>query len=149
MMPRSKRMQPVVRMAEDRERNDAREFGQRQRHLADMQQKLAELQMYRDEYARRFEAAGSCGLHAMQLRDYRMFLDRLSEAIAQQKVAIARACQEVDKHRQDWLQSRRRVQALDKVVERYQRQEHDIERRREQNECDEHSVQSLHRREKQ
>ena len=145
-MARSKRMQPVVRMAEDRERKDARKFGQRQRHLADMQRKLAELQHYRDEYAKRFEAAGSCGLHAMQLRDYRMFLDRLSEAIAQQNAAIARACQEVDKHRQDWLHSRRRVQVLDKVVERYQQQEQDIERRREQNECDEHSVQSARRR---
>ena len=148
MMGRSKRMQPVVKLAEDRERNDAREFGQSERRLAHMQQKLVELQQYRDEYARRFEAAGSCGLNAMQLRDYRIFLDRLSAAIAQQAVAIAHARQDLAKQRHDWLLSRRRVEALDKVIERYQRQEQDVERRLEQNECDEHSAQSARRREK-
>lgn len=142
----AKRMQPVARIAEHRERSDARELGQARRRLADMQQKLQELQIYRDEYARRFEAMGNSGLQAPQLCDYRTFLSRLSEAIVQQETAIARAIKVIDEQRQNWIQSRSRAQALDKVVKRYQRQEQAVERRREQHECDEHTTRKVDRR---
>ncbi len=139
-------MQPVARMAAHRERSDARELGQARKRLAEMEQKLEELQNYRDEYARRFEMMGSSGLQAPQVRDYRTFLSRLSEAIVAQENAIARVIAEIDEQHRTWINSRSRAQALGKVVERYQRQEQDVERRREQHECDEHATRKTDRR---
>lgn len=133
-------MQPVAKIAEHRERCDAREFGEARRQLAEMQHKLEELKNYRKEYAHRFETMGTDGLQAAQLCDYRTFLSRLSEAITQQENAIARFVTEMDECRETWLQSRSRAQALDKVVQRYQRQEQDAEQRREQREADEHAT---------
>ena len=142
----AKRMQPVARIAEHHERYNARELGRARKRLMEMQQKLEELQSYREEYARRFENMGNGGLRTPQICDYRAFLSRLSEAIVQQESAIARVVTEIDEQRQTWMQSRGRAQALDKVLERYQRQAQEVERRREQHECDEHVTRNVDRR---
>lgn len=137
-MTRSKRMQPVVEVTVQREREAAKRLGEAQQRLASAQQRLEELTSYREEYTRQFAAGGS--LSAARLRDYRMFLDRLNQAVEQQRGVLTRAQQEADTQRQRWLDMHTRVQALGKVVERYRDEERSHLERRLQKESDQHSL---------
>ena len=137
-MTRSKRMQPVVDVTVQREREAAKRLGEAQERLQAAEQRLEELTRYREEYARQFAAGGTLG--AARLRDYRVFLDRLNQAVEQQRGLLARARQEADTQRQRWLDMRTRVQALGKVVERYRDEERSHQERRLQKESDQHTL---------
>lgn len=136
-MSRSKRMQPLVRVAEDRERSAARALGEAQHRLAQNETKLAELIAYREQYSRGFESAGGGGLGARRVHEYRVFLARLGAAITQQSEIVENSRRDCESKRQHWLGIRTRAQALDKVTERYRQVERKMEERREQLDLDE------------
>jgi flagellar FliJ protein len=130
-------MQPVQRVAQNREQTAVQELGQSQQFLDAQQAKLEELLAYRDQYTRAFEASGGAGLDANRLQDYRVFLQRLGEAIRQQQALIAQCCAQHEQTRQQWIATRSHSQAIDKVVDRYVREEQNQQQRREQREQDE------------
>lgn len=136
-MKRSKRMKPVVRVAENREQQAARALGAAQGRLAQAQQQLAELQHYRDDYRQRFQQAGATGMGAAQLADYQQFLHKLGLAIEQQSQQVAQARREVETRRTQWFTSRGKVRMLDTVVARYRAIEEQQAARQEQREQDE------------
>lgn len=137
-MTRSKRMQPVVEVTVQREREAAKRLGEAQQRMQATEQRLDELVRYRDEYTQQFANGGS--LTAARLRDYRVFLERLNQAVEQQRALVTRARQEADAQRQRWLDSHMRVQALGKVVERYRDEERGHQERRLQKESDQHTL---------
>lgn len=137
-MTRSKRMQSVVEVTVRREREAAKRLGEAQQRVQAGEHQLNELIRYRDEYTQQFANGGS--LAAARLRDYRIFLDRLNQAVEQQRALVMRARQEVDVQRQHWLDSHMRVQALGKVVERYRDEERSLSERRLQKEADQYTL---------
>ncbi len=143
-MTRSKRMDPVVQVAESRERDAARQLGEWQGRLAQHEARLAELLSYRDDYARQFESTGGNGLGAQRLQDYRAFLERLNSAVRQQEDVLAHTRGEIARLRSRWLDKRTHAKALDKVVERYREDERRAAERREQNESDERANRLSH-----
>ena len=138
-MKKSKRLQPVVKVAESREQQAARALGQAQSRQADAEQRLAELQGYREDYIARFHAAGARGMGAVRMEDYQKFLHKLAMAIEQQKQVIAQAQQVVEEKRRLWHVSRSKKQMLGNVVSRYQAEEQRLADRKEQGELDERS----------
>ena len=140
-MTRSKRMQPVVKVAVSREQHAARQLGECQRLLDTRNARLAELLAYQAEYAQRFEASGGAGLDMARMQDYRVFLARLNDAIAQQRRLVEAARSDYEQKKSKWLGARQHAQALDKVVDRYQRDEQRAQGRREQAEIDERALQ--------
>lgn len=137
-MTRSKRMQPVVEVTLQREREAAKRLSEAQQRLQAAEQRLEELARYRAEYSNQFADGGS--LSAARLRDYRIFLDRLNQAVEQQRGLVARAQQDAESQRQRWLDMHTRVQALGKVVERYRDEERSHHERRLQKESDQHTL---------
>lgn len=137
-MTRSKRMQPVVEVTVQREREAAKRLGEAQQRVQAAEQRLDELTRYRQEYTQQFAAGDS--LTAARLQDYRVFLDRLNQAVEQQHAVLGRARQEADTQRQRWLDLHTRVQALGKVVERYRDEERSHHERRLQKESDQHTL---------
>ncbi|MBI5041006.1 MAG: flagellar export protein FliJ [Gammaproteobacteria bacterium] len=135
-MTRSKRMQPVVNVTANREREAAQRLGECQQRVQAAEQRLEELIQYREEYTRQFANGGS--LNTARLQDYRIFLGRLNQAVEQQHVVLERAREECAALRQRWLDMHTRAQALDKVVERYRDEERSDQNRRDQKETDEH-----------
>ncbi|MFW5453659.1 flagellar export protein FliJ [Thioalkalivibrio sulfidiphilus] len=135
-MTRSKRMQPVANVVHNRQQNAARVMGERQRALDDQQQRLQELNNYRDEYARRFEDGGE-SMAGINMRDYRLFLSRLNEAIEEQARRVEQARAALEQSRGQWTATRVHSDAVNKVVERMQADERRDEDRREQKENDE------------
>ncbi len=136
-MTRSKRMQPVQRVAHGREQDAMQKLGQSQQFLDAQKARLEELRAYREQYSRDFAASGESGLGASRLRDYRAFLGRLGQAIQQQEALVARYQSQHEQTRQLWVESRSHSQAIDKVVDRYRQQERQQQERREQLEHDE------------
>lgn len=138
-MTRSKRMQPVQHVARGREQDAMHKLGQSQQHLNAQLARLEELRGYHEQYTRDFAASGESGLDVTRLRDYRVFLNRLGEAIRQQEALVANYRHQHEQSRQQWVESRSHSQAINKVVERYQAQEHRQQEQREQREQDERS----------
>ena len=141
-MTRSKRMQPVQQLAQSREQKAVQKLGQSQQYLQAQQARLEELRAYRDQYAREFEASGGAGLGATRMHDYRIFLNRLGEAIHQQETLIAQCCARHEQTRRQWLESRGQSQAVDKLVDRYRLEEGKQLERTEQKEQDDRAQRS-------
>lgn len=136
-MTRSKRMQPVVNVTANREREAAKRLGECQQRIHAAEQRLAELIKYREEYTQQFASGGS--LNTARLQDYRAFLNRLNQAVDQQGHQVAQVSHECEGLRQRWLALHVRAQALDKVVERYRGEERSEQDKREQKDSDEHA----------
>jgi flagellar FliJ protein len=96
-----------------------------------------ELKHYREEYERQFAARAGLGMGATALRDYQVFLARLSEAIRQQTDLAARARTERDAERARWQEAAVRAKAVDHVIERWRLEERRVLERKEQRESDE------------
>ena len=141
-MTRSKRMQPVQQLAQSRERSAVQKLGLSQQHLQAQEAKLEELRSYRDQYAKAFEASGGAGLGAARMRDYRIFLNRLGEAISQQEALIAQCQAQHEQTRRQWMASRNQSRAVDKLVDRYRSQEDRQQQRTEQKEQDDRAQRS-------
>ncbi len=136
-MMRSRRMEPVQRLTQEREQSAARELGQCQQELAAQESRLQELLGYREQYSRSFQHTGSSGLGARNLQDYRVFLGRLNEAIHQQKNLLQQCRERQQQTHRQWLETRSRSQAIGKVMEGYRRETQRLQQRQEQKDTDE------------
>jgi flagellar export protein FliJ len=136
-MTRSKRMQPVVRVAEMREQAAAKELGNAQRYLQEQEDRLSELQGYQAEYARNFHTLGSKGISAARFQELQRFMASLNQAIEQQQQAVQNAVRACAQKKQLWQQAHGKSKSLDKVVEHYCEQEQYEQGQREQKAADE------------
>jgi flagellar protein FliJ len=136
-MTKSKRMQPVAHVADQRERQAAVEMAEFRRFLDAQQAKLDELNTYRADYARHFETAGRGGMDAARMADFRRILARLNDAIAYQEKRLTSLHNDYEQIRRRWTDTRTRAAALDKVMEHYREEERREGDRREQGESDE------------
>lgn len=141
-MTRSRRMEPVARVAAHREQDAAKILAEQQEALAGQRAQLAELKQYRIEYVAQFQERAGGGVNASALQDYRQFMAKLDQAIQQQEMVIERQELEVEQHRLRWLELRTRCNAMDKVVERFRSEERRAAERREQLEMDDRAAQS-------
>jgi len=138
-MTKSQRLKPVREIASSKENEAARQMGEQQRFLTEQKQRLVELNNYRTEYANKMMSAGSTGIGAGQMQEYSRFISRLDEAMAFQRQQIAIAERTLEVRQREWRAMHTRSEALNKVVNRYEKAEHHERERREQQESDEHA----------
>lgn len=133
-MIRSRRMQPIAHIAEQKQQQAVQIYVAAQQTVVDAQLQLEQLVEYRMEYS-----AGRVNrqMTMQQLRDYQLFLDKLNQSIEQARMQIEQKKLSCEKQRLLWLKSRTRSKALDSVIAKYQQQEAIIEARIEQKEQDE------------
>jgi flagellar FliJ protein len=106
-------------------------MGESQRELDSALVRLDELSAYRNEYSAR-QVPGS-SVSAARWHDYQAFLSRLDQAVSAQRQLILDAEQNVDAHRRRWIAKRQRRESLQRVLERYRREERiDVDRRLQQ-----------------
>lgn len=96
------------------------------------------LQQYRDEYQNRFMDATKNGINRKEIDNYRTFLGRLDDAIAQARQIVDQTQWRTRQGQQDWIDKRGRVQAFDTLSQRHQTRQLRIEIRTEQKLLDEH-----------
>jgi flagellar FliJ protein len=103
----------------------------------DAKSKLDMLQQYRDEYATRFREAAQNGMTRIQWQNYQEFLNRLDEAIAQQRQNVAQQELNTATGQMNWQQQRKNLKAIDTLSDRHFSRENAREIKREQKAQDE------------
>lgn len=131
-MSPSRRLDPLLRHAQDREDEVARALAERQKTLDMHQSRLAELRQYADDYANAQLSATS----AAQLMNRRAFLDRLENAVQTQSRTVENNRQHVDAERARLLLASRDKQVLEQLAASYRAQEKQVAQRRDQREMD-------------
>jgi flagellar FliJ protein len=140
-MKRSERLDVVQQVASRTERERAERVGAAERHLAEMQQKLAALEKYRGEYEAGFATRAGGGVDVVGMRDFQTFLARLGEALTQQREIVVQARKALDAERSHWREAAQRQHVVETLAERWQGEETRAANRRDQNESDELSRQ--------
>ncbi len=135
-MQSSKKLKPVANLAMLNERNAARAHGTVLRDLQKQENQLNELINYRDQYLNAFKAAGESGLSAVQMQDYRIFIQRLDNAIRQQQQNVTSGRQNTQTSQAQWMTKRNKSSMINKVIENRQKLENKQAEKREQRELE-------------
>ena len=104
--------------------------GQSQRHLDEQIQRLGELNADRPNYM------GGQGVQtavrSVHWKDYQNIRGRLDKAVAAQQQIVHDCERTALAHRQQWLTKRRRLESLERMLEKFQAEESVADDRREQ-----------------
>ena len=136
---RSKRMQPVANLAEQKEQDAVCIFVEAQKALEASEQQLQQLLTYRGEYKQQLVDQQRLSISMRRMRDYQIFIDNLSVTIDSAYMDVELKQKICDEKKQLWLACRSRTNALNSVVEKYQYEEYRQREQMEQKEQDEHS----------
>lgn len=128
----SKRIDPLLKRAQDHEDEVARDLAERQRALDTHLSRLDELRRYAEEYAGAQMAATS----PAQLLNRRAFLDRLDSAVAQQRQTVDNNREKVEAERARLILASRDKAVLEQLAASYRAQEKVLVDRRDQREMD-------------
>ncbi|SBV36099.1 Flagellar export protein FliJ [uncultured Stenotrophomonas sp.] len=136
-MKQSRRLDPLLRRAQDHEDEVARALAERQQSLDMHQSRLEELRRYAEEYAnQQMASAQMAATSPAQLMNRRAFLDRLDSAVQQQSQTVDHNRERVDAERARLLLASRDKQVLEQLAASYRAQEQKVEDRRDQREMD-------------
>lgn len=137
-LKRSDRFKPIRNIAQQSEDVAAQTLGKIQRELSAHHVKLSELMKYYQDYTTNFKQKAEKGMSIIQVQSYKNFISQIEIAISQQKEHIDRVTEACDSSRTDWTVERQKTQVLDKVMQRYEKQERQQSNRKEQRLSDEH-----------
>ena len=136
-LKRSQRFKPIHHLAQQSEDVAAQTLGKIQSELSDHHEKLSELMKYYQDYQSRFTEKATQGMSIIQVQSYQKFISQLELAIKQQKEHIIRVTEACDSSRAEWTVERQKTQVLEKVMDRYKKQEQQDSNRKEQRRNDE------------
>lgn len=134
-MIKSKRFEPIREVVSASAKDLSRVMAEAGRKVAELERQLEKLQAYRDEYVRN-STQSSGAMDAVKLQNFRSFLGRLGEALNQHQKSLDNARNEFDKRRAQWSEKRIEAESLNRVVDRFRKEEQNAADRREQREGD-------------
>ena len=134
-MIKSKRFEPIHEIASSSAKELSRVMAEAGRKVTELERQLEQLQAYRDEYVRNSQTNGA--MDSVKLQNYRSFLDRLGHALSQHQKSLENARKEFEKRRALWSEKRIEAESLNRVVDRFRKEEQGAADRREQRESDE------------
>ncbi len=129
MKPVSQRIEPVKKVAEQREKKAADALNQAQQTFGQAQQKLTELVQYRTDYIAEFQYRAKKGMSGSQLHHYKAFLSQLDRAISMQQQQLEQLKHSVQQQRKEWQNTNQRTQAVSQYQSKMKNKEH-IEKER-------------------
>ena len=134
-MTRTERVRPVVQHTDKREQAALQEVARYQGMLEIEESRLEELRRYKVEYLNNQQQDAQV-YSAIELQELNRFLDQLDDTIARQEDVIRHRQDELEKRRTIWKAVRVEAKAMQKAVEKLQRQETRVQDRKEQKELD-------------
>jgi flagellar export protein FliJ len=135
-MNRSKRFEPIAALAGVRETVAARALAASLKEVKIKETDLEQLRAYLEEY-QRSAAPGGQAVDSMRLHNAQRFMTRLSDAVRAQEDELLKAKQRYRVEAERWRASHRHTQALERLVDKYYREELLELQRRNQTELDE------------
>ena len=133
-------LQAAVQVAQSREEEAAKWLAEAQQRLAEQENRLQQLTLFRGEYANQFQQEGGSGISARRFQDYAAFLNNLDQGVAQSRRQLERLQQELQRKRQDWVQTHAKTKALEEVLARDRKARSRREDQREQRDSDERNL---------
>lgn len=133
-------MQPLVNLAQQKNEAATRKLGQLNRQQQDAQAKLDALLQYRKDYQQKFQDAARSGMSQADLSNFQNFIQRLDEAIAQQRGIVEKAASLVNNGRSELQDAQRKMKSFDALAQRHADGEKRREAKNEQRQTDEHAV---------
>ncbi|MEW5943379.1 MAG: flagellar export protein FliJ [Pseudomonadota bacterium] len=136
-MPRRFTLQPLLDLAESRSEKAAKALAALKARWQEAEEKLRQLQQYRESYRERLRQTSGAGMSATAWRDYQAFMNKLDAAIRQQQEEVVRCEDQWKAGQREWLAHRRDVKAFDTLSQRHRRSEAKRAEKAEQREQDE------------
>lgn len=135
-MNKSTKLEPIAKIRKQQELNAGRLHGESIRQAEKQQKQLEELITYREQYSQSFLSASQSGLSAIQMQEYRIFINRLDEAIKQQQQYVNNDQHKCEISQKEWMNKRSECKMIDKIVENRQQVEHQEKEKSEQRALD-------------
>ncbi|MBI3903674.1 MAG: flagellar export protein FliJ [Nitrosomonadales bacterium] len=130
-------LQPLVHLAQKKNDDAARKLGQLNQQQQAAQSKLDTLLQYRKDYQTRFQEAVQNGMNQTDLNNFQNFIQRLDDAIAQQRNATEHARTSTQIGRNELQDTQRKMKSFDTLAQRYIENEKKLEAKIEQRQQDE------------
>ncbi|MDR1661045.1 MAG: flagellar export protein FliJ [Azoarcus sp.] len=125
-------LQTVLELMQDRADEATRNLARLIANEKDAKAKLDLLLGYRDEYAGRFREAAQNGLTRLAWSNFQQFLDRIDEAIEQQRQTVALKERNTAAGQTQWKEQRKKLKAFDTLSTRHFASENAREMKRDQ-----------------
>lgn len=132
-------LQPLVHLAQQKNDAATKKFGRLNQQQQAAQTKLDTLLQYRKDYQTRFQEAAQNGMSQSDMRNFQNFIQRLDEAIAQQRNANEQALNSVQTGRNDLQDTQRKMKSFDTLKQRHLESEKQLTAKSEQRQQDEHT----------
>jgi len=139
-MASKSQLETLMNLAQRETDDAAKRLGAALKAVAEAEQKEQMLVGYRDEYARKFEAAQAAGITPMAYRNFQAFMDKLEVAIKGQQEVIRHAEQRSSKEKAAWQASERKRMSYSTLNDRAAAEALKLEAKRDQKQMDEHAA---------
>lgn len=136
-MTKRSALDTLLELAQTRTDDAARRLGALNTQGVDMETKLTLLTEYWNEYSARFQISMKQGITAADWRNYQEFLNKLDDAIVQQREVLAATRQRVEAGQVAWQSAKRTLKSYDTLAQRQAGAEMLRMARHEQKETDE------------
>jgi len=123
----------------------AKRLGAALKAVEEAEQKLQMLHGYRDDYARRLEAAMMSGITPFARQNFVAFLDKVDNAVNGQAEVIKHAQYKADKEKKAWQESERKRLSYRTLTERAAAQALALDNKRDQKMMDDHAARTARR----
>ncbi|MDB5762084.1 MAG: fliJ [Herminiimonas sp.] len=133
----------LIELATNATDEAARQLGRAIRAADETEQKLALLVQYREDYAVRFQANLAAGLSATGYSNFRLFMEKLDQAIDGQQQIVREAQRRTGEARSAWQANERKRISYDTLADRALKVEQIRESRRDQKQTDEQAARKL------
>jgi flagellar FliJ protein len=132
-------LQPLIDLTQHQNETATRKLGQLNRMEQSAQQKLDMLMEYRKDYQNRLQEASKQGLDQLQLRNFQHFINKLDEAISQQRKAVEQSKVSTQMGRAEFDATQRKLKSFDMLHQRHLDAQKKIAEKSEQKNLDEHT----------
>jgi flagellar protein FliJ len=146
VMARSKRLKPIKKLAQNKEKTAAKELGHALDLLKHELTKLEQLKQYRIEYLEQMQIKVKLGVTGAVLQQYNEFLNKLDLAIKQQDNISLQYESQLAQTKEQWQNKRSEAKAISQVMDKMALKERQLKDKREANQNDEMSTQAFLRR---
>jgi len=141
-----KQLNTLLKFESDKEQKAAQQLQMAEHDYQDNLQRLQNVSDYRLEYMKRLNQRSLEGIDSSTYRHFHAFVAKLDNAAEQVDIAIKQAKALVEQRRQQWLEQRRKVQAVEHLCAKKQKILQIKADKQEQNMFDEIATQQFIRR---
>ena len=136
-MKRSDRMAKLHRINQLHEKRAASSFAQASQHHDQLREQLEKLEDYWREYSVKLEELKTTTNCAATLREHQQFLNKLDDAINQQRSELEKSAANLDASKDELVERSVEVKKIEKATASIRKQELASERKQSQKETDE------------